>query len=108
MAGRPKGSQTRNSKFLLNRLKEIYGEEFEPVMRMAEMATLLQAEAMSCEKEHKSRAIKDAIDGWDKIAKYVQPTLKAVEISGTDGDSLPAISVTIVRGSDEGGDTGGV
>ena len=106
MAGR-EGRPNKNKKFLESRLKEMYGEQFDPIIRAADMALLLQAEAQSTE-ENKVQAIKASVDAWLKIGEFVQPKLKAVEISGTDGDSLPAISVTIVRGEDEGGDTGGV
>ena len=38
---RPKGSMNKNSKFLLNRLQDMYGEQFDPVMKMAQQAVKL-------------------------------------------------------------------
>lgn len=83
----------------------MFGSDFDPILRAAEQATRLHAMAMDSDS---ASDVKSSVDAWLKIGEFVQPKLKAVEISGTEGDSLPAISVTIVRGSDEGGDTGGV
>jgi hypothetical protein len=97
--GRPKGSTSKNTKFLLNKLQEMYGSDFDPVMRMAEMATLLQARAMDAEADD-SKVIKDAIDGWDKIAKYVTPALKAQEVtlnSGEGENGTPLIEVRFLN-----------
>lgn len=70
----------KNREFLLNRLKDMYGDDFDPIMKAAEMATLLQAEALSCEDQYKIQAVKAAVDGWLKIGEFVTPKLKAVEV----------------------------
>lgn len=74
-----KGSPNKNRQFALNKLKEVFGNDFDPVIRMAENAVELQKIALT-EKEPKT--IKDALDGWDKVAAYTSPKLKAVELSG--------------------------
>tara|TARA_R110002020_G_scaffold180877_3_gene375636 strand:- start:2270 stop:2557 length:288 start_codon:yes stop_codon:yes gene_type:complete len=71
-AGRP----NKNKAFLLNRLQDMYGEDFHPIMKMAENAILLQAEA---EKELDAATLKTAVDAWDKVAQYTEPKLKAIE-----------------------------
>ena len=68
----------RNKKFLMSRLQDMYGEEFHPIMRMAENADKLQKAA---DIENDPASFKAAVDGWDRIAKYVEPQLKAVDIS---------------------------
>jgi len=69
----------RNKKFLMSRLQDMYGEDFHPIMRMAENAVKLQKAA---QREDDPASLKAAIDGWDRIAKYVEPQLKAVDITG--------------------------
>lgn len=72
----------RNKKFLMNRLQDMYGDDFHPIMRMAENAVELQEAA---QREGDPASLKAAIDGWDRIAKYVEPQLKAVDITGDVG-----------------------
>ena len=75
--GTRKGRPNRNKKFLLNRLQDMYGEDFNPVLRMAEQADRLHKIA---EMAGDVPSIKASIDAWDKIAVYVEPKLKSVEI----------------------------
>ena len=44
--GRQKGTPSRNEKFLTSRLREMYGKDFDPVVRCAEAAVELHAVAM--------------------------------------------------------------
>jgi len=90
---RPKGKLSVNKQFLLNKLKDMYGDDFHPIMSMAENAVKLQAAA---DENPEASTYKAAIDGWEKIAQYVEPKLKAVEMTGKDGsDLIPAgIKVT--------------
>ena len=78
------GSPNRSKHSLLARLKEQYGKDFDPVMRMAknahEIEVLLGANPDPTPDDHVV-----AINAWDKIAKYTTPQLKAVEVSGTLG-----------------------
>ena len=68
----------RNKKFLMSRLQDMYGDSFHPIMRMAANAQKLQDAA---DVENDPASYKAAVDGWDRIAKYVEPQLKAVDIS---------------------------
>ena len=98
MASR-KGSPNRNRQFLLNRLQDMYGEEFHPVMRMADNANKLDEIASN---EPDSNNLKASIDAWDKIAQYVQPKLKAMELTGEDGGAIAVTNVqrTVVKHPD--------
>ena len=80
-----KGSPNKNKSFLLNKLKDMYGDDFHPIMNMAENAVKLQAAA---DENPEASTYKAAIDGWEKIAQYVEPKLKAVEMTGKDGSGL--------------------
>ena len=75
---RPEGSYNKNKSFLMKRLQAMYGEEFHPIMNMAENAVKLQAAA---DAEPDAANFKAAIEGWDKIAQYVEPKLKSVEVN---------------------------
>ena len=72
------GSPNRNKTFLLNRLQDMYGDDFHPIMRMAENAVTLHDQARST---NDPSDLKASIDAWDKIAQYTEPKLKASEIS---------------------------
>lgn len=74
------GSPNRNKAFLLKKLQDMYGEDFNPVIKMAENAVKLQEIADASADDANDR--KAALDGWDKVANYVEPKLKAVEHSG--------------------------
>ena len=70
------GSRNKNKRSLLNRLQDMYGKDFHPIMKMAESAMTLH------EIASKTKAMNDlsrAIDAWDRIAKYMEPKLKAVD-----------------------------
>ena len=73
--------QGKNKKFLLSRLQDMYGDNFHPIIRMAERANDLDALAVN---EPDAVNLKASIDAWDKIANYTEPKLKAVEISSDD------------------------
>jgi hypothetical protein len=69
------GSPNKNKKFLLNRLKDMFGEDFDPIIRMSEQASELHDLA----RENRDvSSLKASIDAWDKIAVYVEPKLKSV------------------------------
>jgi hypothetical protein len=80
------GSPNRNKKFLLNKLQDMYGDDFNPVIKMAENAIRLQELADVTPDDGNVR--KSALDGWDKVAQYVEPKLKAVEVTGEGGGPL--------------------
>ena len=78
--GRPKGSLNRNKRSLLARLKEEYGEEFHPILRIAQNCVDLQKSAKR-EKDPEKRDIKlkAANAEWARMAEYVEPKLKSIE-----------------------------
>lgn len=75
------GSPNKNKKFLLARLQDMYGEQFHPIMKMAEAASKLDYIA---EQEGNVAALTAALNGWGKIAEYTEPKLKAVEVRADD------------------------
>ena len=102
---RPKGALGKNKAFLLNRLKAMYGKDFDPVMKIAENAMRLDKiaedamialeqiatsdakslddlKAMSSIAEQARPAIVDAVNAWDKLSVYCKPKLKAIAIDG--------------------------
>ena len=82
------GSTNKNKRFLLNRLQDIYGDDFHPILRMAENATTLHR--IAAESSSVSD-LKLSIDAWDKIAQYTEPKLKAIDIGlASDNANTPA------------------
>ena len=79
------GATGRNKKFLLNRLQDMYGDDFHPIMSAAKNAYEMNkiAEQTGDIQDHE-RASK----AWDRIAEYTEPRLKAVEHCGHDGGAL--------------------
>lgn len=77
-AGRP----NKNKQFLLNRLQDMYGENFDPILRASERAIELENHIQDVEDKDRLAALKSCIDAWLKIGEYVQPKLKAVEHTG--------------------------
>ena len=74
-----KGSPNKNKAFLINRLKEMYGDDFDPIMMAAEQAVRLHAAAI--DDENAIQSLKTSVDAWLKIGEYVTPKLKALELS---------------------------
>lgn len=93
---RPKNVPNKNKRFLLNRLQEMYGDDFHPIMSMAKNAVLLQ-ELADLDKE--PITIKSALDGWEKVAQYVEPKLKAVELSGDVSGKITVKRVNLAGNS---------
>ncbi len=94
-----RGVPNRNKKFLLTRLQDMYGDDFHPIMRMAEQAVRLHDIAETGE----TADIKASIDAWDKIAAYTEPKLKATEVDLTtsDGSMSPTVIELIPRLPDD-------
>ena len=73
----------------------MYGDDFHPILRMAENATILHRIAA----ETKSVSdLKQSIDAWDKIAHYTEPKLRAVDL-GLAETSIVAPTEIILRAS---------
>jgi len=105
---RTPGSINKNKRGLKARLKEEYGDKFDVIMLMGKNCLALQEMADACqdklaetlEKEevssedilsHKTAVIgtaKVAIEALDKLAQYVEPKLKSIEISGDPDNPL--------------------
>ena len=76
------GIPNKNKKFLLARLQDMYGEQFHPILKMAEAASTLDYIA---EEEGDVTALNAAVNAWSKVAEYTEPKLKAVEIRADEG-----------------------
>lgn len=80
---RPKGVPNKNKAFLLDRLKDQLGKDFDPIINAAKNAARMQkladnAEDNASDDEFDMR--KDTVSAWEKIAQYVEPKLKAIEV----------------------------
>ena len=96
------GSPNRNTQFLTNRLKAMFGDDFEPIIKAAENAVRMQSIAnehvemledpdIDADVKLELRANefncrKECVTAWEKIGQYCSPKLKAIEVSG-DKDS---------------------
>jgi hypothetical protein len=76
--GRPIGAANKNKQYLLNRLKDMYGEDFDPVMKMAAQAVKLDNLA---DDDPSVGNQKESIAAWGRIAEFVTPKLKATELT---------------------------
>ena len=79
----------------MNRLRELYGDDFDPVIKMSENADFMHQLSETARKaveseeptidsplvEAAAKASKDSIDAWDKVAKYTTPQLKSIEVN---------------------------
>ena len=69
----------------MNRLQDMYGEDFHPILRMAENAHTLQSRVAAAGDDLTDEQLLAAIKAWDSVAQYTEPKLKAIEISGELG-----------------------
>ena len=82
--GRPKGATSKNGVFLLKRLKDVLGEDFDPFVKMATIAS---------DDEHK-----DQFPALKELCNYIQPKLKSVEMKlGDDEKGNNKITVEFVK-----------
>lgn len=79
------GSPNKNKAFLMKRLQDMYGEDFHPIMKMADNANTLQGRVDKLAGAAENADILDASKAWGDIAQYVEPKLKAVEHKGDLG-----------------------
>lgn len=80
------GSPNKNKGALKRRLKERFGDDFDIVETMATNAMELQKLTSHCHEDEKPQRIKLALDAWEKVAQFVEPKLKATEITTIDED----------------------
>ena len=93
------GAPNKNKAFLMNRLKDLYGDDFHPILKIAGNCVTLQSEVDEIKvpdipknqtvkaKEKRanalvarSGAIQRANHEWARIAEYTEPKLKAVQV----------------------------
>ena len=60
------GSPNKNKRFLLNRLQDMYGKDFHPIMKMADNAININELAS---KSNSMNDLSRSIYAWDRIAK---------------------------------------
>jgi len=84
----------RNEKFLLNRLKVMYGDDFDPIIRMAENADRLQK--IADQNVDDASAQVDVNKEWERMAQFTTPKLKSIEHVAEDG----FFEVHVHRGKD--------
>lgn len=85
MSGVKRGEQ------LLSDLQSMYGAEFDPVLRMAELAIHAHNQAVN---SGDMADLASAIGNWDRVANYIQPKLKAVEGQVTHNIRAAVIDMT--------------
>lgn len=83
--GRPKGSPNKPKRRLLQLIQDTY-PGYHPVLEMAKTANDPEAD------------LNTRFNANKEVAKYIEPTLKAVEISGdSEGETLPITVNMIVK-----------
>ena len=99
--GRPKGTVAKNHQFLLNRLQDMYGKDWNPILKAAEMATRMHLVA---EQSDEMADMKASVDAWTKVAEFVTPRLKAVEIQGSEkaARQIRDVQINIVSAASDG------
>ena len=100
--GRPAGVANKNKRGLSVRLKQQYGKDFDVIMMMAQNCLTLHEianthrEGLVSENVDGSKYIdastssKTANEALEKLAQYIEPKLKAVEITGVEGGPVQA------------------
>ena len=77
----------------------MYGEGFHPIMKIAENAVRLHN---IVSKNDTIDDLKRSIDAWDRIAKYTEPKLKAVDYSYKENRVVNVIVKRFVGGGCQG------
>ena len=76
------GCPNRNKKFLHARLKEMYGEHFNPILRAAEADNQLHELA---QETGTAADLSRSVDAWVRVGEFVEPRLKATTIEADGG-----------------------
>lgn len=87
------GSPNKPRQALLARLKEMYGDEFDPIMKMAENCMRMEQIAEEIAKESNEgefSARKECANSWSKMAEYITPKLRSVDAEINVNDSQEA------------------
>lgn len=75
---RPHGSKDKNRQFLWRRLQDMFGDEFDPIIRAAEQAARLHNVAA---KSEDPKVLRSSVDSWCKVGEFVSPKIRAMELS---------------------------
>lgn len=87
------GSQNKNKAYLMNRLQEMYGDDFHPIIKMAGNAVAIQAIVDKHPEEATPELLLDANKAWEGIACYIEPKLKAIEMNHGVQEHNPIIEL---------------
>lgn len=81
------GSPNKNKAFLNKRLEDMFGEDYHPIVNMTKNAVEYQKAINALDADTRLPLLCEANKLWEGVAQYVEPKLKAVEISGEiDGE----------------------
>jgi len=77
-----KGVPNRNKDYLIKRLADMFGDDFDPIIKAAQAAVEMDRLTGIIDDEDKGKiaALKECVNAWDKVAQYCQPKLKAIEL----------------------------
>jgi len=100
-AGRPQGANNKNKRGMKQRLREAYGDDFDVIMMMGKNCKQLFDMIPDKPTVDDIDTIIDANTQLDKLAQYVEPKLKAVELSG-NVDSRTTLVVKDMTGANTG------
>ena len=95
---RAAGVPNKNKRGLKAQLKQAYGEDFDVIMMMGknckQLFDMIPKDPTAADVD----TIIDANTQLDKLAQYVEPKLKAIEVTGEDGGpvQVSAVERTIV------------
>ena len=91
----------RHSQFIFERLKEMLGEDFDPVVQIGKNAMSMQSDIDGGFCSDAFQARKDVNQEWERCAKFLVPTLKAqsIDLGGSDGGPTQ-ITVEFVKSQD--------
>ncbi len=79
-------------------LKKQFGQDFNVIFKMAENIVRMQELAeQDPDPESEFGLRKECVNSLDKIAQYIEPKLKAVEVTGEDGKALFPSSIKIIH-----------
>jgi len=93
--GRPKGSGGLTRQAMLKALTLRLGDDFDPVAIMAHHANELH---IAADKSRKSHDREIAIAAMEKVAPYIVPKLKHmdIDISSSDGSMTPPRTIRLI------------
>lgn len=90
----------RNKRRVKVLLQQLFGEDFNPVVKMAENAMALQKLA---EDNPTPEAIKDAASVWKDVSPYVEPKLSATQVDASvdlEANVVTSITVKEIKSGD--------